>query len=246
MRRLGVMGGSGAARLVPSGADTLAPARTPFGPADAPLRRWINAAGCEIWWLERHGESGAIAPHRVNYRANIWLMHSLGLDGLIGLNAVGGIDDASYPGRIVVPHQLIDYTWGRAHSFAGEAGFGRPHVDFTEPFDRRLRLHLLDLARATGIDCLDQGTYAAVQGPRLETAAEIDRLERDGATLVGMTGMPEAGLARETGLAYAMCALVVNRAAGRSRQPIHEEMARWLDAAVEAAGRLLDRTGASD
>ncbi|MEX0731120.1 MAG: S-methyl-5'-thioinosine phosphorylase [Aquisalimonadaceae bacterium] len=170
--------------------------------------------GRDIMFLPRHGYSHTIPPHRVNYRANLWALRHLGVDRLIAVAAVGGISSAMMPGRIAVPDQIIDYTWGRAHTFFENDLTHVTHVDFTHPYDRDLRNLMIAAARAAKVDAVEQGTYGATQGPRLETAAEIARLQRDGCDLVGMTGMPEASLAREVDIAYASCAVVANWAAG--------------------------------
>ena len=154
-------------------------------------------------------------PHRINYRANIWALRELRPDAVIGINAVGGIAPAARPGRVVLPHQLIDYTSGREHTFFDGTREPLRHVEFDPPFTEPLRAGLSAAARVAGLDALGNATYGVTQGPRLETAAEIDRLAADGCDIVGMTAMPEAALAREAGLEYAICAVVVNRAAGR-------------------------------
>ena len=199
------------------------PGKTPFGEPSSPVLT-VALAGRQVLCLARHGETHSIAPHAVNYRANLWLLQQHGIARCIGINAVGAISAGLEPGQLAIPDQLIDYTWGRPQTFAGEAGRPLAHVDFTEPFDPVLRAALVDAAIATG--CLSvRGTYGVTQGPRLETAAEIARLERDGCAMVGMTAMPEAGLARELGVAYAVCAAAVNRAAGRpGSSGIHAEL----------------------
>ncbi len=209
---------------------------TPWGRASAtPLATGDGM----VLVLPRHGLPHRLAPHLINYRANLWLLHELGVDRVIALNTVGGIAASPEPGGMVVPRQLIDYTWGRESSFSD--GERLLHVDFTEPYDAGLRSALL--AAGDG-DICDGGVYGCTQGPRLETAAEIDRLARDGATIVGMTGMPEAALARELQMRYAALCLVVNPAAGRAPGPIdHESMfavlergrARMFAAALRAA-----------
>ena len=164
--------------------------------------------------MARHGDGHTIAPHQVNYRANLWALREKGVREIVSVAAVGGIRHDLGPGTIVVPHQIIDYTWGRMNTyFEGEAPV--KHIDFTEPYSERLRSRLLAAAKACGESAVDGAVYAATQGPRLETAAEVDRLERDGADIIGMTGMPEAALAREIGLDYAAIAVVANHAAGR-------------------------------
>lgn len=219
---------SGIALIVGSGllefASAFEPVATPqartassYGAPSEPPRRG-RVAGQDVLLLARHGTPHRIAPHLINYRANLDLLARLGAESVIALNTVGAIDAALAPGTVVVPHQLIDYTWGREQSFSTPEHL--IHVDFTEPYDAGLRQQLLDAARVSGIAVADGGVYGCVQGPRFETAAEIDRMERDGCTLVGMTGMPEAGLARERGLRYAALALVVNPAAGRAEHAI--------------------------
>lgn len=185
---------------------------TPYGAPSAPLMRVRRGRG-EFLYLARHGEGHGIPPHRINYRANIWALREVGADQVIGLAAVGGIGRAYGPGTLAVPDQVIDYTWGREHTFF-DSGEVR-HVDFTSPYSNELRRLLLRAGRRADLDLVDGGTYGATQGPRLETDAEIARMERDGCDLVGMTGMPEAALARELGVCYACCAYAVNWAAGK-------------------------------
>jgi purine nucleoside phosphorylase len=178
----------------------------------------------------------------VNYRANIWALHEARPDHVVAINTVGGITPEARPGRLVFPDQLIDYTWGREHTYAD--GIERPlnHIDFTVPVSPQWRARLIDQARVLALDYAEASTYAVTQGPRLETAAEIDRLERDGCDIVGMTAMPEAALARELELDYSICAVVVNWAAGRTRGPggVHDEMRRYLDQGMDQVKRLLE------
>lgn len=228
-RRVALIGGTGATALVPAGAD-VRPARPGrWGAPSGALRVW-QQGDIEICFLPRHGDPASIAPHRVNYRANIDLLRSVEPQITIALNAVGGIVPAASPGRLVIPDQLIDYTWGRAHSFFDEDVGPVRHVEFDPPFDESSRRLLVEAARAAGLEALESGTYGVTQGPRLETAAEIDRLAADGCDIVGMTAMPEAGLAREAGLRYAVCATVVNRAAGRlpPGDAIHADIEQFL------------------
>ena len=212
---------------------------TPFGSPSAPLyQRKIGED--EVIALARHGDAHTIPPHAINYRANIAALKSRGVTSLIGLNTVGAISSIRDAGQIAVPDQLIDYTWGRAHTFFDGGDDDVRHIDFTEPFSEALRQRLLAAAAAAEVDCYDGGVYAATQGPRLETAAEIDRLERDGADYVGMTGMPEAILAAELGIEYAQLVLIVNKAAGRGDQPIHEDVEVNSAAAKDLALRVVD------
>jgi len=168
-----------------------------------------------VLFLARHGYGHTIPPHEVNYRANLWALKDAGADSVVSVASVGGIRNDIWPGAILLPHQVIDYTWGRASTFFEGPGAPVNHIDFTEPYSRVMRARLLNAAAAAGERVTDGGVYAATQGPRLETAAEIHRLERDGADIVGMTGMPEAALAREIGLEYAALTVVANYAAGR-------------------------------
>jgi 5'-methylthioinosine phosphorylase len=239
--RLGIIGGSGAAAFL-SGGQTVALPAGPWGETSGPFRR-VSIAGHEVLLMSRHGEPGsrAIAPHAVNYRANVWAFRELGVDHLLGINTVGGISARFACGALVLPDQLIDYSWGREHSYCGTATFPLRHVDFTTPFCPRLCDLLLGAARRAGVELKSGGTYGVTQGPRLETAAEIDRMERDGCDLVGMTAMPEAGLARELDLSYAICCVVVNQAAGRTLAGIgiHAEIALNLQAGLSQAERLV-------
>ena len=192
---------------------------TAFGAPSAPIVRGkIGDAG--VLFLARHGVEHQLPPHRVNYRANVAALKQLGADRIIGVAAVGGIAKACAIGTIVIPAQIIDYTYGRAHTFFDDTERQPEHVDFTEPYTPELRRILIEAASAAGISVIDGGVYGATQGPRLETAAEIDRMANDGSTIVGMTGMPEAALARELALDYASVSVVVNPAAGRGAGPI--------------------------
>lgn len=175
------------------------------------LGRWH---GRQVAFLARHGEQHRIAPHRVNYRANIDALRQLGVERVVAINAVGGIGAEYAPRTLGVPDQLIDYTHGRLSSFSDFEGEQVQHIDFSEPYTAGLRHALLTAGARAGVALVDGGVYGATQGPRLETRAEIARLRRDGCDLVGMTGMPEAALAREAGLQYAGLAVVANWAAG--------------------------------
>ncbi|SFN05642.1 S-methyl-5'-thioinosine phosphorylase [Dokdonella immobilis] len=181
-------------------------------PSDGIVVGWLGTK--RVAFLARHGRQHDIAPHEVNYRANLQALHSLGAKRVIGINAVGGIREDMGPRVLVVPDQLIDYTHGRVTSFGEGRGEPVRHIDFSEPYTASLRADLLAAAAAAGIGVVDGGCYGATQGPRLETRAEIARMRRDGCDLVGMTGMPEAALARELELEYACLALVANWAAG--------------------------------
>ncbi|MDQ3565521.1 MAG: S-methyl-5'-thioinosine phosphorylase [Pseudomonadota bacterium] len=219
MSRLAIIGGSGLRSL--NGLEILRREvkQTPYGEPSSPLVHGL-LCGKEIVFMVRHGVSHAIPPHRVNYRANLWALKDIGIEKLISIAAVGGITSELIPSRIAFPDQIIDYTWSRANTFFEDGIDQVTHIDFTHPYCEKLRQALIRAAGQAGIEARASGTYGATQGPRLETAAEIDRIERDGCDMVGMTGMPEAALARELELCYATCAVVANRAAGRGREPL--------------------------
>ncbi|WP_243041109.1 S-methyl-5'-thioinosine phosphorylase [Dyella sedimenti] len=210
---LAVIGGSGLYNFPGLENATRQRIDTPFGAASGEVVTG-DFAGRRVAFLARHGESHTVAPHRVNYRANLWALHALGARRVVGVNAVGGIRADMGPRVIVVPDQIIDYTHGRYTSFCDVEGAEVRHVDFSEPYTGSLRRQLIAAAGRAGVPVIDGGCYGATQGPRLETRAEIARMKRDGCDLVGMTGMPEAVLARELELSYACLALVANFAAG--------------------------------
>ena len=214
-----IIGGSGLTRLQGLEISRLETLQTPYGEPSAALAIG-SLHGKEVVFLARHGDRHTIPPHRVNYRANLWALKHLGISRVISVCAVGGIKRDAGPGVIMIPDQVIDYTWSRAHTLFEEDLDAVTHIDFTEPYCEELRQVLLAAAGRAGIAVLANGTYGATQGPRLETAAEIDRMERDGCDIVGMTGMPEASLARELDLCYATCAVSANAAAGRGSGPI--------------------------
>ena len=210
-----------------------------YGEASGPITRG-KLAGKELLFLPRHGYEHTIPPHKVNYRANISALKKRGAEYIIAVNAVGGIDKAMQSGLIAIPDQIIDYTWGRAHTYFTGGETGVEHIDFTHPYCESLRASLIKAGRAARIDLLDYGTYAATQGPRLETPAEINKLERDGCHIVGMTGMPEAALAREVGLCYASICVVANMAAGRGEAEITmEAITQTLESGMDKVRDLL-------
>lgn len=211
---LGIIGGTGLTQLDNLNIKRRQIARTPYGEASQPLI-FGEIAGVEVVFLARHGAGHTIPPHAVNYRANIWALHAVGVKSLLAIATVGSIAKQLQPGDIVLPDQLIDYTHGRKNTYHDGIELPVKHIDFTEPYSNVLRNAFKKAASNIGQALCDGGVYACVQGPRLETAAEINKLERDGATIVGMTGMPEAVLARELGLHYAALCPVVNHAAGR-------------------------------
>ncbi len=220
---LAIIGGSGLTRIPELEVTHRAVVRTPYGEPSGPIASG-QLGGCPVVFIARHGQGHTIPPHKVNYRANLWALREQIVDGVVAIASVGGIRPDLGPGSIAIPHQIIDYTWGRKHTFF-DGGTAVKHIDFTEPYDARLRALFLEAANHCGEPAADHAVYASTQGPRLETAAEIARLARDGADIVGMTGMPEAALARELELPYATIAVVVNHAAGRgdSRHGIQME-----------------------
>jgi len=191
---------------------------TPYGAPSGPVRvgTW---AGKRVAFLARHGEGHSLPPHKINYRANLAALKAVGANRVLALNTVGGIGERFGPRVLACPDQLIDYTWGRISTICEESGTEVLHVDFGDPYTASLRGEIVSAAKNAGVALVDGGCYGATQGPRLETKAEIARMRRDGCDLVGMTGMPEAGLARELGLDYACLAIVANWAAGAGPDP---------------------------
>jgi len=215
---------------------------TRYGAPSGPVR--IGTMGQRrVAFLARHGEGHSVAPHRINYRANLAALQQLGATRVLALNTVGGITAACGPRALVCPDQLIDYTWGRISTLCEEPGTPVLHVDFGDPYSGTLRAAVLDAARRAEVPVVDRGCYGATQGPRLETKAEIARMRRDGCDIVGMTGMPEAGLARELGLDYACLGIVANWAAGAGPDPDEtitlDEVLANVTAATAGVGRML-------
>ena len=239
---LAIIGGSGLTQLANLNVIRREVVRTPYGEPSGAL---TFGQLCEhpVVFLARHGYGHTIPPHRVNYQANLWALKEAGVEIIISVASVGGIRADMCPGTLVVPDQIIDYTWGRKSTF--HEGTDEPvvHIDFTEPYDASVRRRILAAAAAAGEKVFDGAVYAATQGPRLETAAEINRLERDGADVVGMTGMPEAALARELGIPYAAINVVANYAAGRadsSQRICFDSIETVLHEAMGRARKVLD------
>mgnify|MGYP006078870875 CR=1 FL=1 len=215
MAKLAIIGGTGLSDIDDLQRIEIQHIETPFGqPSAALIAGKIH--GNSVIFLPRHGVQHTIAPHRINYRANIWALQALGVTDIIAVAAVGGIGADLGPGSLVCPDQIIDYTYDREHSFFSDDFSAQQHIDFTYPYNEKLRQKVMTAGRELNFKMCDGGVYGATQGPRLETAAEITRMAQDGCSIVGMTGMPEAALARELGIDYACCALVVNWAAGLS------------------------------
>lgn len=210
---IGILGGSGLTQLADLGDSRRQVVRTPYGDPSGPLTLG-HLNGVEVVFLARHGYGHTIAPHEINYRANLWALHDVGVTQIVAVATVGGIRPDLVAGKLLIPDQLIDYTWGRESTFFEGTDQAVNHIDFTHPYDVSLHSQLCKAAQSIGVTVLENGTYGCTQGPRLETAAEIRRMARDGCDTVGMTGMPEAALARELGMAYGAINVVVNAAAG--------------------------------
>lgn len=242
MAELAILGGTGLSALANMEILRREVMHTPYGETSGALTfgRMCNK---EVVFLARHGYGHTIPPHMVNYRANLWALKHKGVRQVISMCAVGGIAGNINTGSIIIPDQIIDYTWSRHHTFFEQDLKQVTHIDFTEPYSREMREHLIAGAAAAGVAVIPSGTYGATQGPRLETAAEIDRMERDGCHIVGMTGMPETALARELDLSYAACAVCANPAAGRGEGAIlMDEIKEILSAGMEQVSKILEHT----
>jgi 5'-methylthioadenosine phosphorylase len=239
---LTIIGGSGLAKLADLQLKRREVMRTPYGDPSGAIT-FGTIRGETVAFLARHGYGHTIPPHKVNYRANMWALAQHKVSYIVSVASVGGIRADLTPGTLAIPDQILDYTYGREFTYFTGIDRSVVHVDFTQPYCEPLRERLLRAARDAGETVLAGGTYATTQGPRLESAAEINRLERDGADMVGMTGMPEAGLAREINLEYAAIAVVANYAAGRgeSRRAIPmEKIAAVLDEGMERVRRIIE------
>lgn len=223
MTKIAIIGGTGLTSIQGLEITNREIVQTPFGEPSGPLVQGIFS-GNKVYFLPRHGVGHTIPPHKVNYRANIWALKNLGVEQVISINAVGGIRKDMQPANLVIPDQIIDYTVSRINTFFEEGLNKVVHIDFTEPFCEELRQSIINAAKIDSIKVINEGTYASTQGPRLETAAEINRLEKDGCDLVGMTCMPEAALAREKELCYASISVVANLAAGRGTDELNMDV----------------------
>ncbi len=238
-----IIGGSGLAKLSALQNTRRQVMRTPYGEPSGAMTFGV-LAGREVVFLARHGYGHTIAPHEINYRANIWALKDLGVSGVIAVATCGGIRHDLGPGTLVVPDQIIDYTHSRKSTFFEGSESPVTHIDFTQPYSARMRRVLIDAAAECGEAVVDGATYACTQGPRLETAAEIERIARDGGDIVGMTGMPEAALAREAGLDYAALGVIVNHAAGRgdSKNAIRlDDLDHVMNATIVRAVRIVEQ-----
>ena len=234
---LAIIGGTGLTELEGLEIQDEKIVSTPYGHCSAPVQIG-RYADIDVAFLARHGKGHTLPPHAINYRANIWALKECGITKIVAVNAVGGIRKNLATESIVVPHQLIDYSWGRESSFSEQGKV--IHIDFTEPYTEELRELLIDAGELEGLSVHSQGVYGCTQGPRLETAAEVDKLDKDGCDIVGMTGMPEAALARELALEYACVSLVVNPAAGRSDGVITmEQIEKAIERGMGKVRRLI-------
>ena len=240
MSDLAIIGGTGLTALKNLEITKREVIHTPFGEPSGPLTHGV-LSDKNVVFLARHGYGHTIPPHKINYRANIWALHNVGVKRIIAVAAVGGIAADLLPGTLAIPDQIIDYTASRENTFFADGLSHVTHIDFTEPYCEELRQVLINACKHTKLHYVPNGTYATTEGPRLETAAEVERMARDGCTMVGMTGMPEAVLARELELCYATCAVVVNKAAGLGLGPITmQEIEQTVTQGMEKVRTLLE------
>ncbi len=242
MTTLAIIGGTGLSRMEGLRIARREMVKTPFGAPSCPIL-FGELNGLSVAFLARHGSQHQIPPHQINYCANLWALHSVGIERIIAAGAVGGIADDCLPGTVVIPDQVIDYTHGRENSFFdgthGLNGVTVRAIDFTEPYNADLRTALIQGGDASDVPVVTSGTYGVSSGPRLETAAEIRRMENDGCTVVGMTGMPEAALARELGIEYACCTAVLNRAAGKDGPIDTAQLSAAVDVGMKNARTVI-------
>lgn len=239
---LAIIGGTGLNAPTLFQQDGLLDVVTPWSEVAVPVQtgHW---QGKPCLFLPRHGAGHSIPPHKINYRANIWALREAGATAVVAVNAVGGIAPDTGPAEVILPHDVIDYTWGREHTyFDGSQTADLPsvsHVDVSDIYDTELLAKTAAAAKTAGIEIVDGGVFAITQGPRLETPAEINRLERDGCAIVGMTAMPEAALAKEIELPYVNLAVSVNWAAGRGEGDIHAEIEQSLAAGIAKVAAII-------
>lgn len=242
MTKLAIIGGTGLSRLDGLTVERREMVKTPYGAPSCPLV-FGEINGVQVVFVSRHGNRQSIPAHLVNYCANVWALHSVGVERIIAIGVVGAIDDECNIGDIVIPDQIIDYTADRSGSYESDVSQDHHLIDFSYPYNDALRQKLIEGGKSAGVSIVDHGTYGASSGPRLETVAEIRRMERDGCSIVGMSGMPEAALARELGVDYAFCAVAVNAAAGKGDGAI--DVTQWKSAistGMKSAQQLLQAT----
>ncbi|MEM7400623.1 MAG: S-methyl-5'-thioinosine phosphorylase [Pseudomonadota bacterium] len=239
MSMLAIIGGTGLTTLDSLSIVERKTVETPYGKPSATLQIG-EFAGREIVFLARHGLEHHLPPHKINYRANLWALKDVGVSDIIAVAAVGGIHKDIPPEKIIIPEQIIDYTYGRKHTFFEDESSTVTHIDFTNPYSAMMRQNLFLAAEHAKVKVFNGGVYGVTQGPRLETAAEIVRMQQDGCDIVGMTGMPEAALAKELGLNYACCALCVNWAAGKTDKEIAmDEIGVVIEKGMESVKSIL-------
>ncbi len=242
MTRIAIIGGTGLTSLTELKNLDYKSVDTPYGMPSSSLA-YGELDDTEIIFLCRHGDDHSIPPHIINYCANIWALRSIGVTHIIAVSSVGGINPRIPPNRIIIPDQLIDYTYSRKHTFFEGAPDQVTHIDFTQPYCIELRQSIVQAAKECQLEIYSEGVYGATHGPRLETAAEINRMERDGCDIVGMTGMPEAALAKELELCYATISLCANWAAGRSKDEISiDEIRKTVEVGMQSVKQLLRAT----
>lgn len=244
MRTIAIIGGTGLNQFPNAVAQETIEVSTPYGAPSGKIQA-LTMNGQRVYFLARHGQPHCLPPHQINYRANIFALHQLGVTDIFSVNAVGGITENAPTGQLCIPDQLIDYTWGREHTFSQQEEdndlLSVQHIDFSYPFTESLRTVLIEQGHQLDLPMTDGGTYAVTQGPRLETAAEIAKYERDGCDIVGMTAMPEAALARELDLGYASICLSVNPAAGKSSEEITmDDIRAVIETGMHQVTRLLE------
>jgi len=245
MATIAIIGGTGLSRLDALSVHRREMVKTPFGVPSCPLV-FGELNGASVVFLSRHGNRQSIPAHMVNYCANVWALHSVGVERIVAVGGVGAIDDTCKVGDIVIPDQIIDYTTDRTSSYERGDVEGFHQVDFSYPFNHVLRQKLIEGGARADVPVVQQGTYGTVSGPRLETVAEVHRMERDGCSIVGMSCMPEAALARELAVDYAFCAVTVNLAAGKADGVI--SVPDWqsaIETGMASAQRLLSETVSS-
>lgn len=245
MAKIAIIGGTGLSRLDALGVTRREMVKTPFGVPSCPLV-YGELNGVSVVFLSRHGNRQSIPAHMVNYCANVWALHSVGVERIVAVGVVGAIDDACKVGDIVIPDQIIDYTADRSGSYMRGDLEGFHQIDFSYPFNDELRQKLIQGGARAEVSVVDHGTYGTVSGPRLETVAEVRRMERDGCSIVGMSCMPEAALARELAVDYAFCAITVNLAAGKGDGVINvPDWQSGIESGTASAQRMLSETVSS-
>lgn len=237
---IAIIGGSGLYSLRGEGVrGSVRDFSTPY--SAVPIRLQLeNIDDKQIWFFARHGKDHSIPPHKINSRANLWALKEAGVKRIIAVNAVGGISSKMSPGQLVIPDQIIDYTYGHDQTYYDGLSSLHNHINFTFPYNQKLGSCLAGICVKLGLSVIDSATYGCTQGPRLETAAEIIKLKQDGCDIVGMTGMPEAALARELDMDYVCFARVVNWAAGIAKEAITmDDIHRVLEEGLVDIRRVL-------